>query len=185
MTSQPSDAASARTDPPYTADEATMLRAFLDYHRTTLRRKTAGLTREQLAVTHPPSTLTLAGLVKHLAFVEDWWLGEVLAGVPASPPFDDESIWEISPDWEMDSAVEDDPAELFGLWERIVATGDGRIDAALDSPTGLDTVAVRGNDKTGETATLRWILLHLIEEYARHNGHADLIRESIDGATGE
>ncbi|WP_134764847.1 DinB family protein [Nocardioides sp. 1609] len=171
-----------RTTPPHVADELTMLRSYLDYHRATLRRKTAGLTREQLATPHPPSDLTLAGLVKHLAYVEDWWCGVNLAGRPPSPPFDDDAVWELSDDWELESATDDAPEELFGLWERLVATSDAEISAAAD---GVDTIAVRRHPETGEGLSLRWILLHLIEEYARHNGHADLIREAVDGAVGE
>ncbi|MFC4951128.1 DinB family protein [Pseudonocardia sp. GCM10023141] len=171
-----------RSNPPYASDETTMLRAYLDYHRVTMRLKAADLTREQLAVTHPPSTLTLAGLVKHMAYVEDWWFGVNVAGLKPSPPFDDEAIWESSPDWEMVSAVDDTPEELFALWERMVATSDTHVEAAAD---GLDTLTVRKHPETGEGLSLRWVLLHMIEEYARHNGHADLIREAIDGSVGD
>jgi hypothetical protein len=80
--------ADARTDPPETADELTTLRAYLDYQRGTFRRKATGLSRSQLATPHPPSTLTLAGLTKHLALQEDWWLGVVLTGRAPMPPSD-------------------------------------------------------------------------------------------------
>ena len=170
-----------RTNPPYAADELTLLRGFLDYHRATLLRKTHGLTQAQLATAHPPSTLTLAGLVKHLAYVEDWWFGVNLAGAPPSAPFDDDAAWEADHDWEMSSAVDDTPDELHALWRRMVAASERHLEAA----DGLDAVTVRKHPKTGEGLSVRWILLHLIEEYARHNGHADLIREAVDGTTGE
>jgi hypothetical protein len=168
-----------RVDPPLVADEMTMLRAYLDYHRATFRRKTGGLTREQLAAVHPPSTLTLAGLVKHLTLVEDWWFGVNLAGAPDMPPFGDVDF-DADPDWEFRTAVEDDPAELFARYEQAVAASDAHIAAVA----GPDTIAVR-RSRDGAEINARWILVHMIEEYARHNGHADLIRESIDGEAGE
>ncbi|WP_375000547.1 DinB family protein [Aeromicrobium sp. CTD01-1L150] len=170
-----------RSDPPVAADEITTLRSFLDYHRETLRWKTSGLTREQLAQTHPPSTMTLIGMLKHLAFVEDWWFNIVLTGNPAGEPFADVD-WSADPDWDWHSAVDDAPEDVLALWEGYVARSDRLVDAA---PDGLDTVSARPSSRTGNLFTLRWILVHMIEEYARHNGHADLIREAIDGAVGE
>jgi uncharacterized damage-inducible protein DinB len=175
--------APARTDPPYVADEATMLRAYLDYQRDTFRRKTRGLTQEQMATTHPPSTLTLAGLVKHLALVEDWWFAVTLHGTETVAPFTDVD-WDATPDWEFDTAVDDSPDELHRLYESVVAVCDACLDEAI-ADGGTDTIAVRRRRDTGEGISLRWILLHMIEEYARHNGHADLLREAVDGSTGE
>jgi len=175
--------AASRTDPPLQGDEATTLRAFLDYHRDTLRWKVDGLTQEQLAQTLAPSTLTLGGLVKHLALVESHWFEVVLAGGTLVPPFDTVD-WEAAPDWEFDTAADDTPEQLMALFDDAVARADLSIDEAV-ARAGLDAESVRATRKGDRHFSLRWILLHMLEEYARHNGHADLLRESIDGATGE
>jgi len=173
----------SRIDPPLKGDEGTTLRAFLDYHRDTLRWKVDGLTQEQLAQTLAPSTLTLGGLVKHLALVESNWFEVVLAGGTLMPPFDAVD-WESNPDWEFDTATHDTPEQLLTLFDDAVARADREIDAAM-AKSGLETDSVRTTRKGERHFSLRWILLHMIEEYARHNGHADLLRESIDGETGE
>ena len=171
-------------DPPLATDEVTMLRAFLDFHRDTLRRKTAGLTSDQLNATHPPSTMTLGGMLKHLALVEDNWFSVVLLGTDDAEPW--RSVdWDADRDWEWHTAAADDPAWLRSLFDESVAAADRCIDVAL-ADGGLDRLSARESRHEGEGRfSLRWILLHMIEEYARHNGHADLIRESIDGETGE
>ena len=172
-----------RTDPPLAADEASMLVAFLDYHRDTLRMKADGLTSDQLCQTHPPSTLTLGGLLKHVALNEASWFGRVLHGRPMGEPWDSVD-WDADPDWEFHSASADSPEQLRQLMDDAVAQARKDIDEALDLG-GLDHLSVTSSRSEGTQFSLRWILLHMIEEYARHNGHADLIRESIDGATGE
>ncbi|MEL7974874.1 DUF664 domain-containing protein [Isoptericola sp. F-RaC21] len=173
-----------RAEPPLRADEVTTLRAFLDYHRDTLRWKTAGLTAVQLRTPHPPSSLTLGGLVKHLALVETDWFAVKLDGDTAIAPFDT-ADWDADPDWEFHSAADDSPEELRRIFDAAVADSDRRIDAAL-AAGGLDGTSVRESRHGDEGAfSLRWILVHMIEEYARHNGHADLLREAVDGATGE
>ena len=172
-----------RTDPPLAADEATTLLAFLDFHRATLRMKTAGLTAEQLGTPHPPSTLTLGGLLKHVALNEASWFGEVLHGRPMPEPWAS-ADWEADRDWELHSAVDDSPLELVRLMDESVEQARRDVAAAL-AMGGLDFRSATLSRKGNREFTLRWILLHMIEEYARHNGHADLIRESIDGATGE
>jgi hypothetical protein len=91
--------------------------------------------------------------------------------------------WKATPDWEWDSAAEDSPDELRALWQDAVARSRALVAEALETG-GVDQLAKR-SWPDGNTPSLRWILLHMIEEYARHNGHADLIRESIDGQTGE
>lgn len=166
-----------RTRPPLGGDERTMLLGFLAFQRQTLRAKASGLTAEQLRTPLPPSELTLAGLLKHMALVEDDWFGEVLRGEPPRAPWDGVD-WAADRDWEFHTALGDPPGEVFGLFDRAVA----RSDEILAAEPDLDAVAVRG--RHGRRPTLRWILLHMIEEYARHNGHADLIRESIDGQRG-
>lgn len=175
--------AASRTDPPLQGDEATTVRAFLDYHRDTLRWKVDGLSQEQLAQTLASSTLTLGGLVKHLALVESHWFEVVLAGGTLVPPFDTVD-WEAAPDWEFDTAADDTPEQLMALFDNAVARADLSIDEAVGR-AGLDAESVRATRNGDRHFSLRWILLHMLEEYARHNGHADLLRESIDGATGE
>ena len=172
-----------RVDPPVRADEATTLRAFLDYHRDTLRWKTAGLTAEQLRTPLPPSTMTLGGLLKHLAYVESNWFLEVYDGAPTMPPFDT-APWDVDPDWEWHSAAEDSPEQLRAVFDAAVAAADRSIDAAL-AASGLEGTSTRESRRNEGAFSLRWILVHMIEEYARHNGHADLLREAVDGVTGE
>ena len=168
-----------RTKVPYAGDERTMLEAFLAYQRDTFRMKTAGLEADGLAAKLPPSTMSLGGLIKHLALVEDWWFGINLIGTTAVPPFD-AIDWDADPDWEFNSAADDSPEELRDLFERAVAASEANL-ATIDD---LDHVIHRRHPKTDEGLSTRWVILHMIEEYARHNGHADLIRESIDGLTG-
>lgn len=161
-----------------------MLRTFLDYQRETFRWKTRGLTKSQLGQSHPPSALTLAGLVKHVALVEDWWFGVNLRGTETVAPFTDIDF-DADPEWEFRTALDDEPDYLHGLFDSLVAASDVFIDEALADGEGAEALSVRRHPRTGERISLRWILLHVIEEYARHNGHADLIRESVDGLTGE
>ena len=169
-----------RANPPYSADEATMLRAFLDYYRATIRRQADGLTPEQLSARLGPSTMTLGGMLKHLAFVEHWWLPMVLLGrEPASIWAD--ADFDADPDWDWTSAAHDTIEQLTRLYDDAVAESNAIIDEAVRTD-GLDLLARRPRSN-GEIPSLRWILVHLVEEYARHAGHADLIRESIDGAT--
>ena len=125
-----------RVDPPLATDEATMLRAFLDYHRDTLRRKTAGLSTEQLNATHPPSTMTLGGMLKHLALVEDHWFSVVLLGNDDAEPWHSVD-WDADRDWEWHTAADDDPEWLRSLFDESVAAADRCIDAAL-ADGGLD-----------------------------------------------
>ena len=172
-----------RTDPPLAADEATMLVAFLDFHRDTLRMKADGLTAEQLSQTHPPTTHTLGGLLKHVALNEASWFGRVLHGRPMGEPWDS-ADWDADPDWELTTAKADSPQELRRLMDDAVDRARRNIDEAL-AEGGLDHLSVTSSRKEGKQFTLRWILLHMIEETARHNGHADLMRELTDGQTGE
>jgi uncharacterized damage-inducible protein DinB len=177
------DAVDPRADPPLHGDEVATLRGFLAFQRDTLRWKCDGLTQEQLAQQLPPSDMSLGGLMKHLALVESQWFDHYFRDLPHAPPFDTMD-WDADPDWEFDSARHDSPEELRALLDGAVRRSDAVVDEAL-AGAGLVAESVRPSPQTGETFTLRWILVHLIEEYARHNGHADLIRQSIDGQTGE
>ena len=174
-----------RSFPPLAGDEVTTVRAYLDYHRDTLRWKVDGLTQEQLAQRLEPSTMTLGGMMKHLALVESNWFEVVLDGAETMMPPFDVIDWDADRDWDWDSAVHDTPEQIRALFDEAVARSDRVIDEALAKSTGLDTLAVRPSRRSGNPYSLRWILLHMVEEYARHNGHADLIRQSIDGQTGE
>ena len=169
-----------RPRPPYAGDELSTLTGFLDWHRDTLRQKAGGLSPEQLRARLEPSTMTLGGMVKHLAFVENWWFVVNFLGEDPGEPWASVD-WDADEDWDWHSADEDDPDTLWSLFEREVARSR-QIVADADS---LDAHAQRRHRGSGAALSLRWIVVHMIEEYARHNGHADLIRESIDGATGQ
>jgi uncharacterized damage-inducible protein DinB len=167
---------------PLAGDEADTLRGFLNHQRDTLRWKCSGLTATQLATAMPPTTMTLGGLLKHLAVVESFWLNLTFAGGVARPSWFDD-MDEEDPDWAFSSADGASPEQLFAWLDEAVEVSDRVIDQALAAPEGLGAMS-EGLDN-GQHVSMRWILCHLIEEYARHNGHADLLRESIDGATGE
>jgi uncharacterized damage-inducible protein DinB len=140
------------------------------------------LNASQLATSLPPSTLTLGGLLKHLAVVEAGWLNQTFAGGVAKPSwFDDMDFGD--PEWSFASAAGASPEALLAWFDESIAVSDQVIADALATPDGLAALSEATED--GSRVSLRWIICHLIEEYARHNGHADLIRESIDGATGE
>ncbi len=168
-------------DDPTRADEATMLTAYLETQREALRRLAGDLDQAALARSLPPSPLTLGGLVKHLALVEGWWLVQVLRGEGPPTPFA-EVDWEADPDWEFHSAQRDSPEELWRVYDEAVTRSRAAVAEAV-AGSGLDTLSVR-TSRERTAFSLRWILLHLLAEYARHLGHADLIRESIDGRTG-
>ena len=168
-----------RTDPPQTGPELDQLTRVLDHQRETILRKADGLTKEQLAQALPTSSLTLGGLLNHLALVEDSWLRVRFSGLP-----DDELWagidWDADPDHEFRTAVDLQPAELRRRYEQACA----RSREVVAGAESLDQVSV-ATRQNGLHFDLRWVLLHLIEETARHAGHADLLREAIDGITGE
>ena len=167
-----------RVTPAFSGSETELLFGFLDYQRDTFAWKTSGLTQDQLAYRHEPSTLTLAGLMKHLAMVEDWWFTHRFQGLARREPAAGVDF-HIDPDWEFRTAVDDDPEELRSLWRESV-----ELSRAATAGRGLDELSVLVS-RGGTPFSLRWIVLHMLEEYARHNGHADLIREAIDGETGQ
>jgi uncharacterized damage-inducible protein DinB len=164
-----------RPEPPYEADERTTLTAFLDWQRATLAWKCEGLTDEQLRLRAvEPSSLSLVGLVRHMTDVERGWFRRTLAGedVPALYWADEDDDGDFN---QSDTA---DIAEAFAAWRR-------EIDIARANVAAASSLDVTGTNRKGAKISLRWILTHMIEEYARHNGHADFLRERIDGATGE
>jgi hypothetical protein len=168
---------SDRIDPPSNADEKPTLLAFLDYHRATLRDKCAGLTPDELVrPASPPSSLRLLGLVRHLTEVEEWWFSQVFAG---DEPFD---LYSSADDPDADLHVgHADEAVVTQTWQRF----DEQVGHSRAIAAGGDLDAPAARSLSGNAPGLRWILVHMIEEYARHNGHADLLREAIDGAVGE
>ncbi|CAL9391729.1 hypothetical protein SUDANB176_01275 [Streptomyces sp. enrichment culture] len=166
-----------RREPDRNADERTMLEGWLDYHRRTLALKCEGLTDDQLRTASvPPSELSLMGLVRHMAEVERSWFRRVLTGEDAGPIYYDEA----DRDGEFHLTEAD-------TWQEAYATWQAEIDAARRNAAGfaLDDLSRGRSGAGGEPFSLRWIHTHMIEEYARHNGHADLIRERLDGATGD
>lgn len=172
-----------RPHPPSDAGEVETLRGFLDHHRATLAWKCRGLDAAGLAATTAATSMTLGGLLKHLALVEDSWFTRWLHDRPMPEPW--ASIdWSADPDWEWHSAATDEPEQLWALWRASVERSRAALDEALAADGGLDQLAVRRTEG-GEAPSLRWILVHMVEEYARHNGHADLLREAVDGETGE
>jgi uncharacterized damage-inducible protein DinB len=171
-----------RPQPPSAGEETATLTGFLDFQRATLEWKTNHLDSAALQRTVGASSMTLGGILKHMAAVEDWWFSYWLQGNDQAPPWCDVD-WDGDPDWEWRTAADDAPDELRGLWKENIERVRPYITLALHEG-GPGTLAKRTGDDGG-APSLRWILCHMIEEYARHNGHADLIRESIDGETGE
>jgi uncharacterized damage-inducible protein DinB len=171
-----------RPEPPLTAGETATLLGFLDYQRATLAWKCSGLDAAGLRATVGASSMTLGGMLKHLALVEDDWFSQWLDGRELAPPWDTVD-WDGDPDWDWHSAAEDTPEELLALWQDAVDRSRARVAEAL-ADGGLERLP-RRRWPDGRAPSLRWIVVHMIEEYARHNGHADLIRESVDGLTGE
>ncbi|HEX6234438.1 MAG TPA: DinB family protein [Jiangellaceae bacterium] len=166
-----------RTDPPTTGDEFTTLVGFLQWQRGTLELKCSGLEPPDLARRSvEPSTLSLLGLVRHLADVERSWFRRTLAGQDAPPIYYSES----DPDGDFDGAFAD-PEIVEQAWRDWRAEIEFANQFVADAPS-LD---VTGQHRHHGAVSLRWVLVHMIEEYARHNGHADLLRQRIDGAVGQ
>ncbi|MEU8225428.1 DinB family protein [Kribbella sp. NPDC048915] len=164
-----------RVDPPTAADERVLLQSFLDYHRGTLLWKLSGLTDEQLVQRAvPPADISLIGLVRHLSEVEKYWFHRTLADHDSPPKY-----WSREfPDGDFDHVDPALAAQDLEDFRAIIKTSDELaakydLDHTFDRP-GYDT-----------PHSVRYLYLHMIEEYARHNGHADLLRQAIDGATGE
>ena len=174
-----------RKTPPLNGTETEVLVGMLDWHRDTLRIKAHGLTAEQLDQRLQPSTMTLGGMLKHVAYVEDWWFNQVFAGNPEPEPWVSVD-WKADADWDWHSAAGDTPEQLRAILDDAIATSDRIVNEALAKREGLDAEGqIPSRRHPGQMFNLRWIVVHMIEEYARHNGHADLIRESIDGEVGQ
>ncbi|TVL89890.1 DinB family protein [Streptomyces sp. SAJ15] len=163
-----------RQVPPLLADERTMLESWLDFHRLTLAAKCEGLDDAQLRETSaPPSELSLLGLVRHMTDVERHWFRRVLDGQDAKPLY-----WsDADQDGDFHLTEADTVEAGFAAWQAEIA-------AARTVADGRSLNDVGHGRWRDQECSLRWIYVHMIEEYARHNGHADLLRERIDGSTG-
>ncbi len=169
-------------EPPVAGDETATLLGSLERQRAILAWKCGGLDAAGLRATVGASSMTLGGLLKHLALVEDEYFSGRLPGRELGPPWDTVD-WDADSDWEWHSAAEDTPGQLMTLWQDAVARSRSTVTEAL-AGGGLEQLARRGWPD-GRAPSLRRILIDIIEEYARHVGHADLIRESVDGLVGE
>jgi hypothetical protein len=169
-------------EPPIAGTEAEHLLGALDRLRTTFRWKADDLDAAGLQTRVGASSLTLGGLLKHLARVEDDMFSAKLSGAPASAPWDT-APWDTDPDWDFNSAADDSPQQLYALWDSTVERARTKLDAAL-ADGGLDQPVHLTWPGRGQLS-LRRLVCDMIEEYGRHTGHADLLREAVDGLVGE
>jgi Protein of unknown function (DUF664) len=169
-------------EPPFAGTEAEHLTGALDRLRTTFRWKADGLDAAGLSGTVGASTLTLGGLLKHLAFVEDYTMTVKLGGRAPGSPWT-EAPWGDVANWDFRSAADDSPERLYALYDDAVARNRARLAEAL-ADGGLDQ-PVHVSAPDGTHASLRRLVSDLVEEYGRHTGHADLLREAVDGLVGE
>jgi hypothetical protein len=170
------------TEPPVAGNEVDTLLGSLERQRATFAWKAGGLDAEGLNTRIAASSMTIGGLLKHLALVEEDYFAHRLHGLPHGAPWNT-ADWSGGPGWEWRSAAEDTPEELYALWNNAVArsrelVAEALADGGLERPWSTAF-------PDGTRASLRRLLIDLIEEYARHVGHTDLIRESIDGLVGE
>jgi uncharacterized damage-inducible protein DinB len=170
------------TEPPATGSEVDTLIGSLERQRRTFAWKCGGLDAAGLSATTAASTMTLGGLLKHLAAVEDNYFSVKLLGRDPSPPWHTVD-WNTDPDWEWRTAAEDPPEALYTLWERTVS--QSRANLAHVLADGDLSQSARYTWPDGRSPSVRRLLIDMIEEYARHTGHADLLREAIDGLVGE
>lgn len=169
-------------EPDFTAGEVELLLFAIERSRATFAWKCGGLDAHGLAQAHPPSTMTLGGLLKHMARVEDMWTAHDFTSQPLGAPWNTVDF-KAEPDWEWRSAADDSPAELYELWRSAVERSRAAMTAML-ADGGADQPS-RYVLSTGESPNLRRVLVDMHDEYARHVGHADLLREAVDGLTGE
>ena len=168
----------------FRSDELTSMLGMLNAQRDIIRAKTTGMTAEQLAAPHPTTAMTLGGLLRHLTRVEYSWSVRVWAGLPPEEPWAS-APWSDDDDWDWRWSADEDPHELRRAWEAACSRTDEIIRAHpdLDAEAAVQPhVKYEGPDAW---VTRRYVILHLIEEVARHAGHADLLAEAIDGRTGQ
>jgi hypothetical protein len=169
-------------EPPMTGSEVDMLLFALDRSRAQFAWKCGGLDAAGLTRPHPPTAMTLGGLLKHLAADEDRTTARALTGQPVGAPWDAVDL-DADPEWEWRTAADDSPEELYALWRGAVERSRAAVAAVL-AAGGLDQPA-KFTTRSGESPNLRRVLVDLHDEYARHVGHADLLREAVDGLVGE
>jgi hypothetical protein len=168
--------------PPMNTGEVDLLLFALERSRAQFAWKCGGLDAAGLGKSHPPTTMTLGGLLKHLALVEDYYTARDLTGEPIGAPWNAVDF-DADPQWEWRTAADDSPAELSALWRGAVersrtAVAEALAGGGVDQPTKFTA-------SSGESQNLRRLLVDLHDEYARHVGHADLLREAVDGLVGE
>lgn len=165
-----------------TPTEAQALISVLERNRRTFAWKTAGLDTKGLSATTAASTMTLGGLVKHVALVEADWLAVKLAGQDYGTPWDTVDF-DADPDWDWRTGAQDAPEEVYAIWRAAVERSRQLVSEVI-AERGLDGLA-SFTWPNGRTPTVRAMILDMIEEYARHTGHADILREAVDGRVGE
>lgn len=170
-------------EPPFTGDETSTLLGSLERQRATFAWKTGGLDDAGLRVKVGASSITLGGLLKHLAFMEDLNFSKVLVGRDLGPPWN-EVDWDADPQWDWRTAADDSPEQLYALWRDAVTRSRSAVAEVLANG-GLEQRVKEEFPDADEPPTMRRVLIDMIEEYARHVGHADLIREAVDGRVGE
>jgi hypothetical protein len=170
-------------EPSLAASEVETILFALDRSRAQFAWKCGGLDAAGLRHPHPPSTMTLGGLLKHMAFVEAFYTARDLTGGPPVGPWKAEDF-EADPDWCWHSAAGDSPEELYALWRDAVERRQDALAKVLTEGGGLDQ-PTRFVLPDGRSRNLRRLLVDLHDEYARHVGHADLFREAVDGLVGE
>ncbi|PZF83739.1 mycothiol transferase [Jiangella anatolica] len=164
-------------------DEVEMLTFALDRARAQFAWKCDGLDAKALSTPLPPSTMTLGGMLKHMALAEDMRIAEFITGDPMPEPWKQENF-DADPDWEWHSAANDTPDELYGLWRASVERSRAAWATVLANGAGLDQPSIFTTE-SGQHPNLRRVLVDAVEHYIRHAGHADLLRENIDGRVGE
>jgi uncharacterized damage-inducible protein DinB len=170
------------TEPPIAGTEVETLLGSLERQRRTFAWKCSGLDAEGLRATVGASTMTLGGLIKHVALVEDHYFSHRLPGTEIPAPWN-AIDWDADPSWEWRTAADDSPDQLLTLWRAAVQRSRAQVSAGL-ADGGLDGL-VKQPWPDGRAASLRRTLIDMIEENARHVGHAELLRESVDGLVGE
>jgi uncharacterized damage-inducible protein DinB len=171
VTTQP---AKPRSEPPPQGDELAVLGGFLDFLRETIVIKVTGVDDDDLRHPMTPSGVSLLGIVKHLAYVERWWFARTFSGLDVAFPFTDD---DPDADWRIE------PDDRTGVILDLYRTEIERAKAVVAASRPDDVSAKEG--RHGGPYSLRWIMTHMIEETGRHAGHADILREQLDGATGE